>query len=49
MPAVVCAAKPLSGSMLYMRWPTVRMIRQPPTYVPAAIASPALTFTHVGM
>src|SRR5581483_3856796 len=49
MPAVVCAAKPAGGSMLYSRWPSVRMIRQPPTYVPAAIARPDATITQVGM
>jgi len=48
-PAVVCAANPLSGSILKTRCPSVRMILQPPTYVPAAIATPAATFTHVGM
>src|ERR671933_990686 len=43
-----CAAKPCAGSILMIRLPIVRMIRQPPTYVPAAIALAAVTTTHVG-
>ncbi len=31
------------------RWPSVRMIRQPPMYVPSAIESPAETLTQVGI
>src|SRR3954471_14494150 len=43
------AANPCAGSILMMRLPIVRMMRQPPTYVPAAIALAALTTTQVGM
>src|SRR5690242_5099178 len=45
---LVWAAKPCGGSSLNTRLPTVRMIRQPPTYVPAAIAVPAARMTQVG-
>src|SRR5207247_1374197 len=38
----------LGGVILMMRVPMVRMMRQPPTQVPAAIALAALTTTHVG-
>src|SRR5690242_12747191 len=43
------AEKPCAGSILMMRVPIVLMIRQPPTYVPRAIADAADTTTHVGM
>src|SRR4051794_25916384 len=43
-----CATKPWAASILMMRVPIVRMIRQPPDHVPAAIAVAALTTTHVG-
>src|SRR3954447_1392226 len=42
------AAKPCAGSILMMRVPMVRMIRQPPEYVPAAIAAAEDTITQVG-
>src|SRR3954469_6816126 len=42
------AAKPWAGSILMIRVPMVRMIRQPPTYVPAAIADAEETITHTG-
>src|ERR1051325_7238193 len=42
------AEKPCAGSIFMMRLPIVRMIRQPPTYVPSAIAVAADTITHVG-
>jgi hypothetical protein len=38
-----------AGSIEKIRWPSVRMIRQPPTYVPAAIARPDETITQVRM
>src|ERR1700754_2114622 len=43
------AAKPCAGSILMIRLPIVRMTRQPPTYVPSAIAVAAETTTQVGM
>ena len=48
-PPELCAVKPCVGSIAITRWPSVRMIRQPPAYVPAAIASPAETLTQSGM
>src|SRR5437763_6491231 len=42
------ALNPWAGSILMIRVPIVRMIRQPPEYVPAAIADAAVTTTHVG-
>ena len=42
------AAKPCAGSILMIRLPIVRMIRQPPTYVPSAIAVAADTITQFG-
>src|SRR5919198_1525072 len=44
----VCAANPCGGSSFATRWPSVLMIRQPPAYVPAAIAAAALTITQTG-
>src|SRR3954453_8979253 len=41
-------AKPWAGSILMIRLPIVRMIRQPPTYVPSAIAVAELMTTQVG-
>ena len=35
-----CAAKPCGESISIRPLPSVRMIRQPPTYVPSAIAKP---------
>jgi len=49
VPAAACAAKPLSGSMWKSRWPSVRMIRQPPAYVPSPIARAAATFTQLAV
>ena len=46
--AVVSAAKPWTGSSLATRWPIVRMIRQPPTAVPADSAVAETTMTQVG-
>src|SRR3712207_7256374 len=43
-----CAEKPCAGSILMIRLPIVRMIRQPPEYVPSAIAVAEETITHVG-
>src|SRR5437588_7508156 len=43
-----CAANPWALSILMMRVPSVRMIRQPPAYVPSAIAEAAQITTHVG-
>src|SRR3954454_157985 len=42
------AAKPWAGSILMIRLPIVRMIRQPPTYVPSAIAVAEDRMTQVG-
>src|SRR4051794_18010817 len=42
------ATKPWAASILMIRVPIVRMMRQPPDQVPAAIADAALTTTHVG-
>src|SRR5881227_1630894 len=42
------AANPWAGSILMIRVPIVRMIRQPPVYVPRAIAEAAVTTTQVG-
>src|SRR5213078_798585 len=42
------AVKPWAGSILMIRVPIVRMIRQPPEYVPAAIAVAALMTTQSG-
>src|SRR3954469_22814486 len=41
-------AKPWAESILWIRLPMVRMIRQPPAYVPAEMAVAAATTTHVG-
>src|SRR3954467_1032008 len=43
------AVKPWAASILMIRVPIVRMIRQPPVYVPAAMALAALMTTHVGI
>src|SRR3954452_14631982 len=43
-----CATKPCAASILMIRVPMVRMIRQPPDQVPAAMADAALTTTQVG-
>src|SRR3954453_3190373 len=43
-----CATKPWAESILMIRVPIVRMMRQPPVYVPAAMAVAALTTTQVG-
>jgi hypothetical protein len=42
------ATNPCRASMFVRRWPIVRMIRQPPTYVPSAIDVAATSFTHSG-
>src|SRR3954464_12855056 len=43
------AVKPWAASILMIRVPIVLMIRQPPEYVPAAMALAALMTTHVGI
>src|SRR5918912_3922192 len=43
-----CAANPWAVSILWMRLPIVRMMRQPPAYVPSAIAVAAQITTQVG-
>src|SRR4051794_20184983 len=43
-----CAEKPCAGSILMIRLPIVRMIRQPPEYVPSEIAVADEITTHVG-
>src|SRR4051794_4047782 len=45
---VVSALKPWTGWMSLTRLPRVRMIRQPPMYVPSPIADPAATTTQDG-
>jgi hypothetical protein len=44
----VCAEKPWGVSIPVTRCPMVRTMRQPPEYVPRAIAEAAATITHVG-
>ena len=44
----VCAANPCGGSIFAIRCPRVLMMRQPPAYVPAPIASAAEAITQVG-
>ena len=44
--AVVCAAKPCMGCIFTTLWPSVRMMRQPPTAVPAAIVRAHTTLIH---
>ena len=44
----VCAAKPCGGSSFAIRCPRVRMIRQPPAYVPTAIAVAEQILTQRG-
>src|SRR5215203_1981959 len=46
--ATVWAENPWTGSILTIRVPIVRMIRQPPAHVPRPIASAAASATHVG-
>src|SRR5579875_2598869 len=45
---VASAAKPRGGSSWMIRRPSVRMMRHPPAYVPAAIAAAAEKMTHAG-
>ena len=45
--AVVSAAKPCTGCILTILWPKVRMMRQPPAAVPAAMVSAQATTTHL--
>ena len=49
MEAVVCAAKPWTGSSFTMFFPSVRMMRQPPVLTPAAMVSAQTTLTQVAM
>src|SRR3954447_2636326 len=42
------AEKPCAGSILMIRLPIVLMMRQPPVYVPRAIADAALMTTQSG-
>src|SRR5512142_342073 len=44
---LVSAAKPLMGWSLTILWPSVLMMRQPPTAVPAAIVRAHTTLIHV--
>src|SRR5262245_47816107 len=44
-----CAANPCGGSILMIREPIVRTIRQPPKYVPSAIALAEATTTQTGI
>src|ERR687893_541838 len=46
--ATVWAVKPFAGVSWMIRRPSVRMIRQPPAYVPNAIAVAAASTTHSG-
>ena len=46
--ALVSAAKPCTGSILTMRIPNVRMMRQPPIAVPSPIATAQARMTQVG-
>ncbi|SCD72050.1 hypothetical protein GA0115246_105105 [Streptomyces sp. SolWspMP-sol7th] len=46
--APVCEAKPCGGARSVSPVPIVRMMRQPPRYVPSAIAHPAERITHTG-
>ncbi len=46
---LVSAAKPLIGCSLTMRWPRVRMIRQPPAAVPAAMVMAQSTLIQVAI
>lgn len=46
--ALVWAAKPCGGFSSVRPLPMVRMMRQPPRYVPSAMARPALTMTQTG-
>src|SRR5690348_1891568 len=46
--ATVCAANPPTGLSWITRRPSVRMIRQPPEYVPRLIASAELITTQNG-
>src|SRR3954469_6908346 len=43
-----CALNPCAVSILMIRLPSVRMIRQPPEYVPSAIAVAEDVTTQVG-
>ncbi len=47
--AVVSAAKPCGGSSSMMRRPSVRMIRQPPAYVPSDSVIAQASLTHSGI
>ncbi len=47
--AVVSAANPCTGWSLTILWPSVRMMRQPPAAVPAAMVSAQSTTTQLGM
>ena len=47
--ATVCDANPLAGDSEKIRRPSVRMIRQPPEYVPSEIAPAADRITHSGI
>ena len=43
------AAKPCAGSILMIRLPIVRMMRQPPVSVPSAITIAQMRMTHSGI
>ena len=48
MAALVSAAKPCTGSILMMRIPRVRIMRQPPAAVPSPIATAHDKITQLG-
>ena len=47
--ADVSAAKPCTGCSRTILWPRVRMMRQPPTAVPAAMVTAQVTLIQVSM
>jgi len=46
---VIWAVKPWVGLNFVNPWPIVRMMRQPPIMVPAAMARPQISTTHLGV
>src|SRR5689334_2253105 len=47
--AAVSAANPCGGLRWMIRRPSVRMMRQPPEYVPSEMAAAAARMTHCGI
>ena len=47
--ATISAAKPSAGPRSMILRPRVRMMRQPPAYVPAASTAAEVQYTHHGM